>query len=167
MYTLYVFVYVYTNIYVYTNMYVYIYKAALLRAKLEIQPSEFIRYQYTDQSEHLKKIFECRCCLHVGLCQPHGQKSMLESLAAAPKQSFPATRTPKVGALMILKPGGVAQQWMVSNIKIATGTLVTIKFENSEMIVNETWFVFHANSGSLFFQGLGFFGDMVLKRTTN
>jgi len=26
--------------------------AAVLRAKREIQPGEFIRYQYTDQSEH-------------------------------------------------------------------------------------------------------------------
>jgi len=31
--------------------------AAVLQAKLEIQPGEFIRYQYTDQSEHLKKKF--------------------------------------------------------------------------------------------------------------
>ena len=141
--------------------------AAVLRAKREIQPGEFIRYQYTDQSEHLKRIFECECCFHVGLCQPHGQKSMLERLAAAPKQSFPETRTPRVGALVIVKTGGVAQQWRVSNIKIATGTLVTIKFENSEMIVDDSWFVFDANSGSLFLQRLGFFGDMALKRTTN
>ena len=92
---------------------------------------------------------------------------MLEKLAAAPKQSFPETRTPRVGALVIVKTGGVAQQWRVSNIKIATGTLVTIKFENSEMIVDESWFMFDANSGSLFLQRLGFFGDMALKRTTN
>jgi len=92
---------------------------------------------------------------------------MLERLAAAPKQSFPATRAPKVPALVIVKTGGAAQQWRVSNIKIATGTLVTIKFENSEMIVNASWFVFDANSGSLFLQRLGFFGDMALKRTTN
>jgi len=63
--------------------------AAVLRAKREIQPGEFIRYQYTVQSEHLKKIFQFECCFHVGLCQPHGQKSVLERLAAAPKQSFP------------------------------------------------------------------------------
>jgi len=138
-----------------------------LRAKREIQPGEFIRYQYTDQSEHLKKIFECECCFHVGLCQPHGKKSMLERLAAALKQSFPATRAPKVGTLVIVKTGGVAQQWRVSNIKIATGTLVTIKFENSETIVDKSWFMFDANSGSLFLQRLGFFGDMALKRTTN
>jgi len=141
--------------------------AAVLRAKRQIQPGQFIRYQYTDQSKHLKRIFERECCFHVGLCQPHGQKSMLERLAAAPKQFFPETRTPKVGALVIAKTGGVAQQWRVSNIKIATSTLVTIKFENSEMIVDESWFVFDANSGSLFLQRLGFFGDMALKRTTN
>ena len=68
---------------------------------------------------------------------------------------------------MIVKTGGVAQQWRVSNIKVATGTLVKIKFENSEMIVDESWFVFYANSGSLFLQRLGFFDDMALKRTTN
>jgi len=45
------------------------------------------------------------------------------------------------------------------------GTLVTIKFENSEMIMDESWFVFDANSGFL----IGFFGmsDMALKRTPN
>ena len=108
---------------------------AVLRTKREIQPGEFIRYQYTDQSEHLKRIFECECCFHVGLCQPYGQKSMLERLAAASKQSFPETRTPKVGTLVIVKTRGVAQQWRVSNIKIATGTLVTNKLENSKMTV--------------------------------
>jgi len=72
------------------------------------------------------------------MCQPHGQKSMLKRLAAAPKQIFPEMRTPKVGALVIVKTGGVAQQWRVSNIKIATGTFVTIKFENSKMTVGES-----------------------------
>jgi len=141
--------------------------AAVLRAKRNIQPGEFIRYRYTDQPEHLKKIFESERCFHVGLCQAHGQKSMLERLAAAPKQSFPETRTPKVGAFVIVNTGGVAQQWRVSNIKIATGTLVTIKFGNSEMTVDESWIVIDANSGSLFLQRLSFFGDMGLKRTTN
>jgi len=61
---------------------------------------------------------------------------------------------------VIVKTGGVAQQWRVSNIKIATGTLVTIKFENSEMAVDESWFVLDANSDCLFLQRLGFFGDM-------
>jgi len=75
---------------------------------------------------------------------------MLERLAAAPKQCFPEMRTLKVGALAIVKTGGVAQQWRVSNIKIATGTLVPIKFENSEMTVDESWFVFDANSDCCF-----------------
>jgi len=95
------------------------------------------------------------------------QKSMLERLATALKQSFPETRTPKVGALVIVKTRGVVQQWRVSNIKIATGTLVTITFENGEMTVDASWFVVDANSGSLFLQRLGFFGDMALKHTTN
>jgi len=137
---------------------------AVLRAKREIQPGVFIRYQYTDQSEHLERIFECECCFHVGLCQPHGCKSMLERLAAGPKQSFLETRTPKVGALVIVKTGGVAQQWRVSNIKIATGTSVTIKFENSEMTVDESWFVVDAISGSLFLQRLGVFGKPTPRR---
>ena len=89
---------------------------------------------------------------------------MHERLAAAPKQSFPETRTPKVGALVIVKTRGIAQQWRVRNIEIATGTLVTIKFENIEMIVVVSWFVVDANSGSLFLQRLGFFGDMAQSR---
>jgi len=44
--------------------------------------------------------------------------------------------------------------------------LVTIKLENSEMTVDESWFVFDANSDCWFFQRLGFFGDMALIRTT-
>jgi len=35
------------------------------------------------------------------------------------------------------------------------------------MIVDESWFVFDVNSGSLFLQRLGFFGDMALNRTTS
>jgi len=92
---------------------------------------------------------------------------MLERLAAAPKQFFQLMRTSKVGALVIVKTGGVAQQWRVSSIKIATGTLVTIKFENSKMTVDESWVALDANSNCLFLQSLGFFGDMTLKRTTN
>ena len=87
----------------------------------------------------IRVYMEALMLLHVGLCQPHGQKSMLQRLAAAPKKSFPETKTPKVGALVIVKTGGVAQQWRVSNIKIATGTLVTINFENSAMTVDVSW----------------------------
>ena len=60
---------------------------------------------------------------------------MLKNLAAVPKQSFPAPRTPKIGASVIVNTGGIAQQWRVSNIKTATCTLVIIKFENNEMTV--------------------------------
>jgi len=113
--------------------------AAVLRAKREIQPGELIRYQCTDQSEHLEKIFERECCLHVGLCQPHGQKSMLERLAANPKQSFPEMRKLKVGALMTIKTAGVAQQWTRGQQhQDCHSTFVKIKFENSEMTVNES-----------------------------
>ena len=76
-------------------------------------------------------------------------------------------RKPKVGALVTVKTGGVAQQLRVSNVKIDPGTFVLIKFENSEMTVDESWFVFDAKSDCLFLQRLGFFGDMALKRTTN
>jgi len=79
---------------------------------------------------------------------------------------FPSNKDAQ-GRLVIVKTGGVTQQWRVSSIKIATCTLVTIKFENVEMIVDKSWFVFDANFGSLFLQRLGFFGDMALKRTTN
>jgi len=88
--------------------------AVVLRATREIQPGEFIRYQHTDQSEHVNKTLDCDCYFHVGLCQPHGQKFILEKLAATLKQSFPATTTPKVRALVIVKTGGVTQQWRVT-----------------------------------------------------
>jgi len=92
---------------------------------------------------------------------------MPEKLAAVPEQSFPETWKPKIGASVIVNTGGVAQQWRVSHIKIATGTLVTIKFENSETIVDKSWYVFDTSLGSLVLQRLGFFGDMALKRTTS
>ena len=50
---------------------------------------------------------------------------------------------------MIVNTRDIAQQWRVSNIKTATVTLVTIKFENNEMTVDKGWFMFDANSGSL------------------
>jgi len=77
---------------------------------------------------------------------------MLERLTSAPRQSFPETRTPRVGALVLVKTGGVAQQWRVRNIKITSGIWVTMKFENSEMTVDESWLVFDANSGCLFLE---------------
>jgi len=91
---------------------------------------------------------------------------MLVRLAAAPKQSFPEMREPKVGTLVTVKPGGVAQQRRFSNIKIATDIFVAIKFRNSEVTVDESWFVFDATFNCLILHQLGFFGDMALKRTT-
>jgi len=65
--------------------------AAVLRAKCEIQPDEFIRYQYTDQPEHLKKIFESECCFHVGLCQPHGKINTREA-GSSTETIFPGNK---------------------------------------------------------------------------
>ena len=130
-------------------------------------PGESIRYQYTDHSEQGGNIPECEYCLHIGLCQPQEQKTMLEKLALVPTQSFPETWKPKIGASVIVYTGGVAQQWRVNHIKIATGTSVTIKFENSVMTVDKSWCMFDTSLGSLVLQRLGFFGDMALKRTTN
>jgi len=76
-------------------------------------------------------------------------------------------RKPKVGALVTVKIGGVAQQLRVSNVKIDPGTFVLIKFENSEMTVDESWFAFEAISDCLILQRVGLFGDMALKCTSN
>jgi len=71
---------------------------------------------------------------------------MLLRFEAAPKQSLLEMRKPKVGALVKVQTGGVDQQFVVSNIKIATscgGTLITIQLDNSEMTVAESSFVFN------------------------
>jgi len=80
---------------------------------------------------------------------------------------FPETWNPKIGAPFIVYTGGVAQQWRVNHIKRATGTSVTIKFENSVMTVDRSWLTFDTNLGSLVIQRLIFFGDMALQRTTH
>jgi len=141
--------------------------AAVLRAIREIQPRESIKYQHIDHSEQVGNIPECECCLHIGLCQPQEKEKKLEKIASVPIQSFPETWKPKIGALVIVYNGGVAQQWRVNHIKKAIGTSVTIKFENSVMTVDKSWFTFDANLGSLVLQRLGFFSDVALKRTTN
>jgi len=63
---------------------------------------------------------------------------MLEKIASVFIQSFPETWKPKIGASIIVYTGGVAQQWRVNHIKMATGTSVTIKFENSIMTVHKS-----------------------------
>jgi len=88
---------------------------------------------------------------------------MLVRLAAVPKQSFPEMRKTKVGKLGTVQTGGAAQQWRFSNIKIATDIFVTIKFGNSKVTVDESWFLFDVTSDCLILHQLGFFDDMALK----
>ena len=53
--------------------------AAVLRAKRDIQPGEFIRYQYTDQSENLKKILHQEITL-VYICRIRIRLYVIKSL---------------------------------------------------------------------------------------
>jgi len=92
---------------------------------------------------------------------------MLEKMALVPIQSFPETWKPKIRAPVIVYTGGAAQQWSVNHIKKGIGTAITIEFEDIDMIVNKSWFTFDTNLGSLVLKRLGFFSNMVLKRTTN
>ena len=96
-----------------------------------------------------------------------GERDDLERMASVPTQSFPETWQPTIGAPVTVYTGGDAQKWRVNHIKQGIGTLITIEFENSEMIVDKTWFMFDTNLGSLVLQRLGFFNDIALKRTTN
>jgi len=91
---------------------------------------------------------------------------MLET-APVPIQSFPETWKPKIGELVTVYTGNTAQRWRVNHIKKGIGTTVTIKFEDSEMTVDQSWFTFDTNQGSLLLQRLGFLGDIAHKRTTN
>jgi len=88
-------------------------------------------------------------------------------MALVPTQSFPETWQPTIGAPVTVYTGGDAQKWRVNHIKQGIGTLITIEFENSEMIVDKSWFVFDINVGSLVLQRLDFFSDIELERTTN
>ena len=74
---------------------------------------------------------------------------MLEKMALVPIQSFPETWKPKIGAPVIVYTGDVAQQWKVHRIKKGIGTAITIEFEDSEMIVDKSWFTFDTNLSSL------------------
>jgi len=136
---------------------------AVLRAIRDIRPGESIRYQ----PEQVGNIPGCECCLYIGLCQAQEKETMLEKIALVPIQYFPETWKPKIGAPVIVYTGGAAQQWKVHHIKKGIGTAITIEFEDSEMIVDKSWFTFDTNLGSLVLQRLRFFSDMVLKRTTN
>jgi len=78
--------------------------AAVLQTTRKIQPGEFLRYQYTDRSEHLKKMFA-----FTFLWQSQGPKSMLTRLEVALKQFSPAMGMPKMGKRVTVKTAGVAQ----------------------------------------------------------
>jgi len=93
--------------------------------------------------------------------------SMLEKIASIPRQSFPETWLPTTGSPVTVYNGGEAQIWRVHNIRQGIGTSITIKHENSEMIVDKSWFVLDTEIGSLVLQRLGFFRDIALKRTTH
>jgi len=133
---------------------------AVLRAIRDILPGESIRYQHSEKGGNNP---ECDCCFHIGLCQISEKETMLETMASVPIQSFPETWKPKIGELFIVYTGNTAQRWKVNHIKNGIGTTVTIKFEDSEMTVDQSWFIFDANQGSLMLQRLGFFHDMYVK----
>ena len=93
--------------------------------------------------------------------------SILDKIASVPSQSFPDAWQPTIGAPVTVYTGGDAQKWRVSHIRQGIGTSITIKHENSEMIVDKSWFIFDINVDSLVLQRLGFFNNIALKRTTN
>jgi len=108
---------------------------AVLRAIRDILPGESIRYQHFDHSEKGGNNPECDCCLHIGLCQISEKETMLETMAC---QSFPETWKPKIGELVTVYTGNTAQRWKVNHIENGIGTTVTIKFEDSEMTVDQS-----------------------------
>jgi len=141
--------------------------AAALRATRDILPGESIRYRHFDHSELGENNPECDCCLHIGACQPQEKETMLERMASVPIQSFPETRMPKIEEPVTVYTGNTAQRWKVNNIRKGTGTTVTIKFEDREMTVDQSWFTCDTNQGPLSSQRLSFFRDIVHNRTTN
>ena len=92
---------------------------------------------------------------------------MMQRMASVPDQSFPEPWQPVIGALVTVYTGGNAHQWRVSHIKRGIGTSITITQESSEMKVDKSWFMIDTCTGRLVLQRFGFFGDNILKRTTN
>jgi len=74
---------------------------------------------------------------------------MLEKIASDPSQFFPETWHPTIGTPFTVYTRGDAQKWRVHHIRPGIGTSITIKHENSEMIVDKSWFMFDINMGSL------------------
>jgi len=60
---------------------------------------------------------------------------MLKTMAC---QSFPETWKPKIGELVTVYTGNTAQRWKDNHIENGIGTTVTIKFEDSEMTVDQS-----------------------------
>jgi len=142
-------------------------RAAVLRAPRDILPGESIRYRHSDHSERGENNPKCDCCLHTGTCQTQGKETMLQGMASVPIQSFSETRVPKIGEPVTVHTGNTAQLWKVTNIRKGTGTTVTIKFEDREMTLDQSWFMCDTTQGPLSLQRLGFFRDIIHKRTTN
>jgi len=92
---------------------------------------------------------------------------MMQRMASVPDQSFPEPWQPVIGALVTVYTGGNAHQWRVSHIKQGIGTSITITHESSEMKVDKSWFMIDTCTGRLVLQRFGFFGDNILKCTTN
>jgi len=88
-------------------------------------------------------------------------------MASVPIQSFPETWKPKIGEPVTVYTGDASQLWSINHIKTGIGTTITIKFEDSEMTVDQSWFTFDTNRDSLVLQRFGFFSDMAPKRTKN
>jgi len=93
--------------------------------------------------------------------------SLLEKIASIPRQSFPETWHPKIGTLVTVYTGGDAQTWRVHHFQQGIGTSIIVKHENSEMIVDKSWFMFDINIGSLVLQRLGFLMMMIAFITFN
>jgi len=91
--------------------------------------------------------------------------SILDKIASVPSQSFSDARQPTIGASVTVYTEGDAQKWRVSHIRQSIS--ITLQHNNSEMIVDKSWFMYDINMGSLVLQRLGFFSDIALKRTTN
>jgi len=92
---------------------------------------------------------------------------MTQRMASVPDQSFPDPWQPVIGALVTVYTGGGAHQWRVSHIKQGIGTSISITHKSSEMKVDKSWFMINTCTGLLVLQRFGFFGNNILKRTTN
>ena len=73
--------------------------------------------------------------------------SILDKIASVPSQSFSDARQPAIGASVMVYTEGDAQKWRVSHIRQSIS--ITLQHNNSEMIVDKSWFMYDINMGSL------------------